>query len=500
MFTRVFKTWLSVDDCAPLGWFGTSALALCLCSAPASMAQSIATPAESSLESAWSSVTLTAQLESNSGDAVQGLEASHQEDSSGTSEQPAEQEKTSVPIEPSTDGGSSGLKLNFDALDDEDDAAAIPSAPIQSVETPANTVTQEQPGIPVPTAPEEAAPEASTSEQSSSSQPAPSQPAPVQPAPSRQVSTQLTPNKPAPRAPIPQPPAPGTRTDNGLSGTAIGIVIAAIVLGGIVGGVVYALRKRSVNTSDDPQVQVPGAATDNRPTAILRDLNGVTEKTEHTLTADVIQIGRAEAEQGSGVQSIVVQKKTVGRRHAVIEYRNHAYWLVDQGSLNGTYLNEQRVDGEVVLNPGSRIRLESAEFEFSMPSLSDGEGTLMANPHEFAETLKVDSPMPMAPPPPTADGNLANASPRNFLETMVNKEVPTQGFRPEPAPAAEPGSGRDTNVDEADTTAPAEVDDVASAVQLTGTVDFDVFGDTPEPQAQDTDKEPNDDAQKKRPH
>ena len=229
MFTRVFKTWLSVDDCAPLGWFGTSALALCLCSAPASMAQSIATPAESSLESAWSSVTLTAQLESNSGDAVQGLEASHQEDSSGTSEQPAEQEKTSLPIEPSTDGGSSGLKLNFDALDDEDDAAATSAAPIQSVETPANTVTQEQPGIPVPTAPEEAAPKASTSEQSSS-QPAPSQPAPVQPAPSRQVPTQLTPNKPAPRAPIPQPAAPGTRTDNGLSGTAIGIVIAAIVL------------------------------------------------------------------------------------------------------------------------------------------------------------------------------------------------------------------------------------------------------------------------------
>ena len=55
-------------------------------------------------------------------------------------------------------------------------------------------------------------------------------------------------------------------------------------------------------------------------------------------------------------------------------------------------------------------------------------------------------------------------------------------------------------MDEADTTAPAEVDDVASAVQLTGTVDFDVFGDAPEPQAQDTDKEPNDDPQKKQPH
>ena len=118
------------------------------------------------------------------------------------------------------------------------------------------------------------------------------------------------------------------------------------------------------------------------------------------------------------------------------------FWLVDQGSMNGTYLNEQRVDGEVALRPGSRIRLESAEFEFSMPSLGDGEGTLMANPHEFSETLKGDSPMPMAPPPTTAGGELVKESPQNSLETMVNKEVPSQGFRPEPAPAAEPGSGR----------------------------------------------------------
>ena len=55
---------------------------------------------------------------------------------------------------------------------------------------------------------------------------------------------------------------------------------------------------------------------------------------------------------------------------------------------------------------------------------------------------------------------------------------------------AEPGSGRDANVDKEDSTAPSDVDDAASAVQADGTVDFDVFGDTSDPSAQETDKGP----------
>ncbi len=485
MFARVCKTRLSLRDCAPLGYFGASAFALCVLSSPASMAQSVGTPVESNWEPAWSVVTLTAQLESNSGDAVQGLEAAPLEDSPQASKQPAEQEKTEAPNERSTGYSGSGLKLNFDALDDEDDAAATQPTPARPVETPSDTSTQKQPDTPVQAAPAEPAPP-----QPTAVQPAPAQPAPVNPAPSQPSPTQTTPVQPTPPTPIPQPPAPATRTDDGLNGTVISIVVAVIVLGGLAGGVVLVMRKRSANASDDVTTHVPAAELDNRPMAILRDLHGVTEKTEHTLTGDVIQIGRAEAEQGSGVQSIVVQKKTVGRRHAVIEYRNHVFWLIDQGSMNGTYVNDQRVEGEVALRPGSRIRLESAEFEFSMPSLGDGEGTLMANPHEFSETLKADSPMPMAPPPTAAGGELVKESPQNFLETMVNKEVPSQGFRPEPAPAAEPGSGRDANVDKEDSTAPSNVDEAASAVQADGTVDFDVFGDASDPSAQEADKGP----------
>ena len=175
MFAQVCKIWLSLRDCPPLGYFRASAFALCVLSSPASTAQSVGTTVESSWEPAWSVVTLTAQLESNSGDAVQGLEAAPLDDSPQASKQPAEEEKTEAPNERSTGDSGSGLKLNFDALDDEDDAAATQPTPAQPVETPSDTSTQKQPDTPVQAAPVEPAPP-----QPTAVQPAPAQPAPRQ--------------------------------------------------------------------------------------------------------------------------------------------------------------------------------------------------------------------------------------------------------------------------------------------------------------------------------
>jgi phosphoserine phosphatase RsbU/P len=50
------------------------------------------------------------------------------------------------------------------------------------------------------------------------------------------------------------------------------------------------------------------------------------------------------------------------RIHAVVEMRGETYWLTDLGSQNGTYHNDMRVAGEIILQPGDRIRIGETEL------------------------------------------------------------------------------------------------------------------------------------------
>jgi pSer/pThr/pTyr-binding forkhead associated (FHA) protein len=59
-----------------------------------------------------------------------------------------------------------------------------------------------------------------------------------------------------------------------------------------------------------------------------------------------------------------IQDNFVSARHAQIIYRDNHYWLEDLGSLNGTYLNEVKVDQNVAIADGDRIRVGGVSFEF----------------------------------------------------------------------------------------------------------------------------------------
>lgn len=167
-----------------------------------------------------------------------------------------------------------------------------------------------------------------------------------------------------------------------VAGAGAGVAVLAIML-------FFVLRSPGKRRETAPAAvaapQPPGPSS-NRTAAILRDLSGTTEHAEHQLLADTVQIGRAEA-ASDDIQSVVVRMNTVGRRHAVIEYRQHAYWIVDQGSLNGTYLNGERLTREKLLHHGSRIQLESAEFEFVIAGAQNPGATMAADPDEFIETM-----------------------------------------------------------------------------------------------------------------
>ena len=55
---------------------------------------------------------------------------------------------------------------------------------------------------------------------------------------------------------------------------------------------------------------------------------------------------------------------TVSRRHAEVERTATGYVLRDAGSLNGTYLNAERIDDEVVLRQGDELQVGKFRLVF----------------------------------------------------------------------------------------------------------------------------------------
>ena len=99
---------------------------------------------------------------------------------------------------------------------------------------------------------------------------------------------------------------------------------------------------------------------------------------------------------------IVVTDGSVSRRHARLERRAGAWWVVDQGSANGTYVNSLKV-AEQALRNNQELRFgamafrvdlhEDPEATVATPFLADDSATVMAP--------ATPPPIPhVAPPPP----------------------------------------------------------------------------------------------------
>lgn len=59
---------------------------------------------------------------------------------------------------------------------------------------------------------------------------------------------------------------------------------------------------------------------------------------------------------------------TVSRRHAEILKRGLVYVVSDAGSLNGTYVNRQRIEGEQPLNAGDELQIGKFKLVFFVGS------------------------------------------------------------------------------------------------------------------------------------
>ena len=76
------------------------------------------------------------------------------------------------------------------------------------------------------------------------------------------------------------------------------------------------------------------------------------------LDSSPIRIGRGAENH------IVLEGDSVSRRHAHFEQRSAAWWCVDDGSTNGSYVNDEQIMREAHLTNGDRIKIGPTIFKF----------------------------------------------------------------------------------------------------------------------------------------
>ena len=105
---------------------------------------------------------------------------------------------------------------------------------------------------------------------------------------------------------------------------------------------------------DDVQVTLSNIV---RGTAILVLRSGEGEGEHFVLSSPVTNIGR------HADSDIALDDITVSRRHCEVSIVNGRFLVRDAGSLNGTYVNQKRVD-EIALNQGDELQIGKFHLVF----------------------------------------------------------------------------------------------------------------------------------------
>lgn len=63
---------------------------------------------------------------------------------------------------------------------------------------------------------------------------------------------------------------------------------------------------------------------------------------------------------------VILNNDHIGRKHALIYFKNNNFYLVDLNSKNGTYINGDRIEGERQIYDGDVIKLATTELKFKI--------------------------------------------------------------------------------------------------------------------------------------
>jgi pSer/pThr/pTyr-binding forkhead associated (FHA) protein len=92
-------------------------------------------------------------------------------------------------------------------------------------------------------------------------------------------------------------------------------------------------------------------------TAMLIVRRGPSEGTSFVLAEDLIRVGRSDD------SDVMLDDVTVSRHHAEFTRTEQGWQLRDVGSLNGTYVNRERIE-QVVLTGGDELQIGKYRFVF----------------------------------------------------------------------------------------------------------------------------------------
>jgi pSer/pThr/pTyr-binding forkhead associated (FHA) protein len=156
------------------------------------------------------------------------------------------------------------------------------------------------------------------------------------------------------------------------------------------------------------------------PKAFLNDVAGCTEKQSYEVGSKPIVVGRIKGSDSEAADFIVIDETTIGRRHALIEYKEHSFWVTDQNSLNGTFVNNTRIESGMRLKHGDRIRFHKHEFEFLVLDMFETDRTMMS------ETVFADlTPSSDDDDDDDDDDTVVRADDENFERSDPSVENPT---------------------------------------------------------------------------
>ncbi|MDQ3775731.1 MAG: VWA domain-containing protein [Pseudomonadota bacterium] len=201
----------------------------------------------------------------------------------------------------------------------------------------------------------------------------PTLPEPLPEVPIREKTSPMT------DTPLLAPPIPGWRA-GWMPAVAVGTVGFTLLLSVMSVVLLYRLYRnpgRGATGLDRPE-GAPRNRHGHVPRALLYCGQLSKESTEaptdgvYDVTGGPTLIGRAPGPGG-----LVIPGKGISREHAVVEYRDYAYWVLDQGSANGTFVNNKRVERVQRLHHGDRVRFNETDFLFLMPGRKEADATVV---------------------------------------------------------------------------------------------------------------------------
>jgi len=119
-----------------------------------------------------------------------------------------------------------------------------------------------------------------------------------------------------------------------------------------------------------PSAPAPAAKTGGRvPLATLEIIaEGPLKGTKFDLHSALTNIGRGDH------NDISIRDESISDSHAKLQKRGDGWWIVDQGSTNGTYVGGRRVNGEQRIEGAPDIRFGGIKMTFRPAAAAAGEG------------------------------------------------------------------------------------------------------------------------------